>query len=663
VATKRLRRHNRRTTALLGLVLSTGLCLGALASATPAAAAPSISFAPTSGAAGTRVLITESGAGFGKVTAVRIAGVLAVFHVASPSQINAIVPAMPAAVGPITVQIGTTRVSSSTMFTVLPGLVLSPATGPPGSAVNVSGTGFGHSETVSVSFDGTVLATPPASTKGSFGPTPVTVPAAATAGSHTISALGNTTGLLAQTAYTVTPTIVVSPGTGPPGSAVNVSGAGFGPLEGVDVYFDTTDLALAETGANGSFGPVSITVPASAVPGTHTVSAEGRQSGVFAQASLSVNTNWAEFHYSAKHKGADPFENVLSPANVSAIDQDWSFTTGSGVSSSPAVVNGVVYVGSDDSNVYALNANGGSKLWSFATGGSVLTSPAVANGLVYVAANGSIDALSAATGAQQWTQGIGSDSESSPTVANGSVYVGMGASVYAYTGGGDLEWTFTTGEVVDAAPTVTNGVVYVGSVDGNIYALNAATGTQIWKFSPAGSEVETSPAVANGVVYVAADNGNIYALNAATGTQIWSFTTGSNVFSSPAVANGVVYVGSNDGNVYALNATTGTQVWSFTTGGAVGSSPAVANGVVYVGSNDGNVYALNAATGTRLWSFATGGAVGSSPAVVNGVVYVGSSDGNLYAFDLTGGQAAPARASRSSLHPNYSLRPQHRQPA
>jgi outer membrane protein assembly factor BamB len=663
VATKRLRRHNRRTTALLGLVLSTGLCLGALAPATPAAAAGSISFAPTSGAAGTRVLITGSGVKLLGATAVDIAGVKAVFHVANSSQINAIVPAMPAAVGPITVQIGTTGVSSSTMFTVVPGLVLSPATGPPGSAVNVSGAGFGHSEKVSVSFDGTVLATATTLGTGSFGPTPVTVPAAATAGSHTISALGNATGLLAQASFTVTPTIVVSPGTGPPGSAVNVSGAGFGPLEGVDVYFDTTDLALAETGANGSFGPVSITVPASAVPGTHTVSAQGRQSGAFAQASLSVNTNWAEFRYSAKHKGANPFENVLSPANVSAIDQDWSFTTAGAVSSSPAVENGVVYVGSDDTSVYALNANGGSKLWSFATGGSVPTSPAVANGVVYVAANGSIDALNAATGAQEWTQAPGSDSESSPTVANGSVYVGLGASVYAYTGGGDLEWTFTTGEVVDAAPAVTNGVVYVGSVDGNLYALRASDGTELWKFSPAGSEVETSPAVANGVVYVAADNGNIYALNATTGTQLWSFTTGSNVFSSPAVANGVVYVGSNDGNVYALNAATGTQVWSFTTGGTVGSSPAVANGVVYVGSSDGNLYALNAATGTRLWSFATGGGVGSSPAVANGVVYVGSNDGNLYAFDLSGGQAAPARPARRSLHPNYSLRPLHRQPA
>jgi outer membrane protein assembly factor BamB len=129
------------------------------------------------------------------------------------------------------------------------------------------------------------------------------------------------------------------------------------------------------------------------------------------------------------------------------------------------------------------------------------------------------------------------------------------------------------------------------------------------------------------------------------------------------VANGVVYVAADNGNIYALNATTGTKLWSFTTGSNVFSSPAVANGVVYVGSNDGNVYALNGATGTQLWSFTTGGTVGSSPAVVNGVVYVGSSDGNVYAFDLTGGQAAPARPIRSSLHPNYSLRPQHRQPA
>ena len=833
---KRLPRHNRRTAALLGLVLSMGLCLGALATATPAAAAiPGISFAPVSGAPGTSVLITGSGVSFDSSSTVTFGTTTAVAQVESSSRISATVPALPSSHVTIKVTTGSRVVSSQTLFRVVPGLVLTPSTGPPGSTVGVSGGGFAASEKISVSFDGTVLKLPTAPTtdsSGSFGPisikvpaatagshkfsaqgsapgqlaqatftvTPaivvspaagppgtvvtvsgagfgksenisisfdstmlktkplvtngsgsfapilIKVPAATTAGSHTISALGGNTGQQAQATFTVTSTVAVSPATGPPGSTVQVSGTGFGASEGVDVYFDatdltlaqtgatgsfgpvsitvpaeavsgshtvsaqgrqsgafaqatftvtaattpaivvspatgppgstakvtgtgfgpservdiyldTTDLALAQTGATGSFGPVSITVPGSAVPGAHTVSAQGRQSGAFAQATFTVNTNWAQFHYSALHKGANPVENVLSPANVSGIDQDWRFTTGGSVSSSPAVVNGVVYVGSDDTNLYALNASTGAQLWSFPTSGNV-SSPAVANGVVYAVGNGNVFALNAATGAQQWTQTIGSDSASPPTVANGTVYVGLGASVYAFDAAtGAQQWTFTTGEVVDGAPAVTNGVVYVGSVDGNIYALNASTGAQLWSF--AAGEVETAPAVANGVVYVGSDGGIVYALNASTGTQLWSFDTGSSVFSSPAVANGVVYVGSNNGNVYALNAATGTQLWSFTTGNSVSSSPAVANGVVYVGSNDDNIYALNATTGTQLWSFTTGGRVGSSPAVVNGVVYVGSDDGNLYAFDLAGGQAAPARPSRSSLHPDYSLRLRH----
>ena len=58
--------------------------------------------------------------------------------------------------------------------------------------------------------------------------------------------------------------------------------------------------------------------------------------------------------------------------------------------SSPAVANGVVYVGSlTDNKVYALNASTGAKLWSYTTGGAIYySSPAVANGVVYV---GSLD--------------------------------------------------------------------------------------------------------------------------------------------------------------------------------------------------------------------------------------------------------------------------------
>ena len=81
--------------------------------------------------------------------------------------------------------------------------------------------------------------------------------------------------------------------------------------------------------------------------------------------------------------------NKVYALNASTGALLWSYTTGGRVNSSPAVANGVVYVGSLDNNVYALNASTGAKLWSYTTGGPIYySSPAVANGMVYV---GSLD--------------------------------------------------------------------------------------------------------------------------------------------------------------------------------------------------------------------------------------------------------------------------------
>jgi len=170
------------------------------------------------------------------------------------------------------------------------------------------------------------------------------------------------------------PHFKLSPATGPPTSSVTVSGTGFAAHEAVDIYFDTTDGALAATSATGSFHGITIGVPGSAAPGTHWVTAVGRHSGVAAQARFAVSTNWAQFRFSGNHKGVNPYENVLSPATAPGIDEDWSFTTGGFVDSSPAVANRVVYVGSDD-DLYALSASTGAQLWNFTTGGVIISSP------------------------------------------------------------------------------------------------------------------------------------------------------------------------------------------------------------------------------------------------------------------------------------------------
>jgi outer membrane protein assembly factor BamB len=529
----------------------------------------------------------------------------------------------------------------------------SPISGPVGTSVTILGSGF--TGITAVAFNGTGATF----TVTSSSEIHATVPAGATTGPISVTNASGTA--LSASNFTVTPTppsTGLSPGTGPPTSKLTVSGANFGPNEAVDVYFDITDQALASTDGTGSFGGISIQVASSAVPGTHWVTAVGRHSGLSAQAPFTVQTDWAQFRNTANHRGRNATENVLGPSNVAGIDLDWAFAARGPIFSSPAVANGVTYVGSEDGILNAVNAATGTLLWAFPTG-FVESSPAVANGVVYVGGDNKVYALSAATGTLIWSFITGNTVESSPAVANGVVYVGSrDGKVYALSAAtGTLIWSSSIGSYVFSSPAVANGVVYVGSGDGNVHALNASTGAGLWTFVT-GNTVNSSPAVANGVVYVGSLDGKVYALGAATGKVLWASFTMGFVDSSPAVANGVVYVGSGDGNVHALSASSGTLLWSFTTGSMVDSSPAVANGVVYVGSFDGRVYALSAVNGAYLWSFTTRDSVQSSPAVANGEVYAADIDGDLYAFDLAGGTSPVRRANAAALVPDRTLRPQ-----
>ena len=280
--------------------------------------------------------------------------------------------------------------------------------------------------------------------------------------------------------------------------------------------------------------------------------------------------------------------------------------------SSPAVVDGYLYAGASlyaeyGGDVYALNASTGDRIWSYPTGDFVQSSPAVADGVVYIGSdNGNIYAINAKTGAKSWNYSTGGPVRSSPTVVNGIVYVGSeDGNVYALNASTHEKiWDYTTGGIgflsYAPSPAFANGIVYIGSRDRNVYALNASTGAKIWNYST-GGEVFGSAAVTNGRVYVSGGF-NVYALDASTGTKIWNFTTGGYNPSSPAVANDIVYINSFDYNVYALNASTGAKKGNFTLFPALGpeysfrvSSPAVAGGMVYVGI-DHALYALDASS-------------------------------------------------------------------
>ncbi len=382
------------------------------------------------------------------------------------------------------------------------------------------------------------------------------------------------------------------------GSSTPVTGFTATPTHGtapLTVTFTDSSDVIDGTLWNWSFGDGSWTNTTDNSDQIHTYSPEGTydvtltvtngsgnnrvtKNGYIHVTNESSEGNAVSFRFDARHTGV---YNPVAGTTGNTGTLLWSYSTGGQVRSSPAVADGVLYVGSYDNYVYALNATSGDVLWSILTAGGsgVGSSPAIANGVVYVqdtVSKYTFYALNAATGAIRWNTHSDIDGYSSPAISNGAVYVG------------------------------TEG--------GNVYALDTTTGTQIWSYDT-GREVESSPAVTNGIVYVGSDDDKIYALNTTSGDLLWSYSTGGQVTSSPAVANGIVYVGSDDDKIYALNTTSGDFLWSYPTGGQVESSPAVANGVVYVGSDDDKIYALNTTSGDFLWSYPTGGQVESSPAV------------------------------------------------
>jgi outer membrane protein assembly factor BamB len=101
------------------------------------------------------------------------------------------------------------------------------------------------------------------------------------------------------------------------------------------------------------------------------------------QPTCKVYTPWAEFHRHDMQRW-NPCEKVLNVHNVRRVGLKWSGTAGSFVTSSPALANGAVYIGSTDHYVHALNASTGAKLGSYLTGNQVESPPSVANGVVYV---------------------------------------------------------------------------------------------------------------------------------------------------------------------------------------------------------------------------------------------------------------------------------------
>jgi outer membrane protein assembly factor BamB len=332
---------------------------------------------------------------------------------------------------------------------------------------------------------------------------------------------------------------------------------------------------------------------------------------------------------------------VIGPGPIGQPRVIWEQSVGGAITANmPAVVAGVVYVADAGGGVTAFDAATGARRWEVPLGSAANTSPAVGGGVVVVGdAAGDVVALDIRDGGRRWAFRTGGEVRSSAAILEGVVYVGSAdGNLYAIDlASGAERWRFAVGGAISRSPAIDAGVVYVGAAEGIFSAVDATTGIRRWQKVLGPGQI-ASPAVADGLVVAASglDDAAIvhilFALDAASGAERWRFSAPSGEqLIIGSLGEGSVFAPSDDGNVYALDRDTGKPRWQFGDHGVLGAGSALAAGVLYVAGGDRAVYAVDVLSGGQLWQLAVTGQPGAI-AVVGGRLYVGTDLGSVVAI-------------------------------
>jgi outer membrane protein assembly factor BamB len=214
-------------------------------------------------------------------------------------------------------------------------------------------------------------------------------------------------------------------------------------------------------------------------------------------------------------------------------------------------------------------------------------------------------------------------------------------------------WRFETESDTEygiwSQPVVDKGVVYFGTMDHHLYAVEAATGEELWKVNLEGA-LPASPLLYNNRLYIGAVGGKVYELS--TNGQILStYETESWVWSTPVINDNILYTADTGGNVYALDISNGLkQVWKTAVAEkGIRAAPVVTDENVIVASRDGFVYWVDRGSGAKRFSEEIGAEILSDMLVIEPnekvnlsqpllVISTVAADKLLLALPLEGGQ-------------------------
>jgi outer membrane protein assembly factor BamB len=334
---------------------------------------------------------------------------------------------------------------------------------------------------------------------------------------------------------------------------------------------------------------------------------------------------------------ANPEQTGVTAAKLpDKLEVLWTFPAEDAFEEAVAVAGGVVFVGSMDEHLYAIDLEKGKQKWKLKFA-PFKAAPALRDGLVLIGdLDGHLHCVDAAKGTKKWSFDAGSQLSGANFHGTDVLVASHDEHLYCVSKEGKQRWKFKTDGQIYGAPAVADGKTFLVGCDSRLHVIDAGKGREI-RSVDLGGQTGASAGVLGNQLYVGTMRNEVKAIDWKKGDISWTFKPGRNAqafYSSPAVTDKVVVIGSRDKRVHAIDRKKGTSLWSFPTGDRVDSSPVIAGNRVVVGSLDSNLYVLDLSNGRLVQKIALNGPISASPVVVGGKVLIGTQKGTLYCLGV-----------------------------
>jgi len=305
---------------------------------------------------------------------------------------------------------------------------------------------------------------------------------------------------------------------------------------------------------------------------------------------------------------------------------------------------GVVYIGSEDGKLYALERGAALKAGFPFEVGSPIRALVLDTGAPRAAylgtADGKLVAVKLETGREICRASLGSEVRALAIDRFGNIYIGAGARLVSLTSACQPRWEFAPlGEVRALIFHDAKDLAYAATSAGMLYALTR-DGKVKWQLD---LQAPLTALALGEAIYAGTEDGKVRAVSFG-GSPSWQFTIGGTItgLAVDVERRDPIYAASSDGKLYSLDLS-GRLRWAFPTGGPLYARPGIdgRSGAVFLGSSDGKLYALESA-GRETFSVTVGSPIRSTPVIdtiverVGGearlvrLIYFGAEDGNIY---------------------------------